>query len=127
MKASVRAGAFALSVVAYAASAVVASAQSQNLEAEKGRLHQEAVKDRVALGIELLDPKLDVLYPYSKITPVTVQKVAPGASAAVALTGTFPPGVAVLSDRDGAVLSGAPLSSMEYSARITVGATEGPG
>jgi hypothetical protein len=127
MKASVRAGAFALSLVVYAASSVEVSAQSTSFESERIRLHQEAVKDREALGIKLLDPKLDVLYPYSKIMPVTVQKVAPGASAAVALTGSFPPGVAVLSDRDGAVLSGASLSSTEYSARITVGATEGPG
>lgn len=127
MKASVRAAALAFSLVVYAAGSVDVSAQSTNFEAEKGRLHQQAAKDRAALGIKLLDPKLDVLYPYSKITPVTVQKVAPGASAAVALTGTFPPGVAVLSDRDGAVLSDAALSSTEYSARITVGATEGPG
>lgn len=127
MKASVRAAALAFSLVVYAAGSVDVSAQSTNFEAEKGRLHQQAAKDRAALGIELLDPKLDVLYPYSKITPVTVQKVAPGGSAAVALTGSFPPGVAVLSDRDGAVLSGATLSSTEYSARITVGATEGPG
>ena len=127
MQESLRAGVFAFSLVVYAAGSVEVSAQSTNFEAEKSRLHQQAAKDRAALGIELLDPRLDVLYPYSKITPVTVQKVAPGASAAVALTGSFPPGVAVLSDRDGAVLSNVALSSTEYSARITVGATEGPG
>ena len=110
-----------------AASTVVLSAQSKNFESEKGRLHQEAVKARAAIGIDLLDPRLEKLHPYSQITPVKVQKLMPGASAAVALSGTFPPGVAVLSDRDGAVLSAAALTASNYTARVTVGATEGPG
>jgi hypothetical protein len=122
-----RVGVFVFSLFLWAAGVPAVSAQSANFEAEKGRLHQQAARDRAALGIELLDPRLDVLYPYSQIEPVTVRKILPGASATVALTGIFPPGVAVLSDRDGAVLSGAELSSTEYSARITVGATEGPG
>jgi len=113
-------------LVLFAAS-VVLSAQNKNFEAEKNRLGQEAVKARAALGLELLDPKLDKLYPYSQIPPVKVQKLAPGTSTAVALTGKFPPNVAVLSERDGAVLSGAAVSATSYSARITIGATEGPG
>jgi len=106
---------------------VVLSAQSLKFEAERARLHQEAVKARAALGLDVLDPKLDKQYPGSQIQPVKVQKLVPGAGAAVALAGKFSPGVTVLSDRDGAVLSGAVLSSTAYSARITVGATEGPG
>lgn len=114
-------------LVLCATGAVVLSAQSIKFEAEKSRLHQEAVKARATLGVDLLDPILDKQYPYSQIQPVKVQKLAPGAGAAVALAGRFPPGVTVLSDRDGAVLSGATLSSTAYSARVTIGATEGPG
>jgi len=85
------------------------------------------VKARAAIGVDLLDPVLDKQYPYSQIQKVKVQKLTPGTGVTVTLAGKFPPGVTVLSDRDGAVLSGAALSSSSYSARINVGAMEGPG
>jgi hypothetical protein len=110
-----------------AAGAALLSAQSTKFEAEKIRLHQEAVKARAALGVDVLDPTLDKKYPEAVIQSVKVQKLVPGASAAVALAGKFTPGTTILSDRDGAVLSAPTLSGSSYSARITVGATEGPG
>jgi hypothetical protein len=105
----------------------VVSAQSTRFEADRERLHQEAAKARAAIGVDVFDPILDRQYPYSQIQKVKVQKLTPGAGATVTLAGKFPPGVTVLSDRDGAVLSGAVLTSSSYSARMTIGATEHPG
>ena len=110
-----------------AASAIEVCAQSKNFEVEKDRLEREAAAESTALDFDQLDPTQDERFRHTEITPPTVQKVAPGASAAVVLRGTFPPGVSLLSDRDGAVLSDVKLTSTEYSARITVGASEGPG
>jgi hypothetical protein len=61
------------------------------------------------------------------VQPVKVQKIAPGGAVSVALAGKIPQGVTILSNRDGAVLSGVTLTGSSYSARMTIGAAEGPG
>jgi hypothetical protein len=58
---------------------------------------------------------------------VNVQKVLPGGSVAIALTGKIPAGATILSDRDSAVLSGGLPTATSYSGRVSVGPSEGPG
>jgi type II secretory pathway pseudopilin PulG len=110
-----------------ATAAVALSAQSTKFEAEKNRLHQEAVAARKARNIDLLDPKLGRDFPPPVIQRLKVQKVLPGGNISLALAGSIPAGVSVIADRDGAVISGATLTGSSYSARMTVGGAEGPG
>jgi hypothetical protein len=107
------------------AGSVVSFAQSTKFKADQTRLQQEALAAQKAKG--LTDDAVAAQYPAAQFQPVTVQKVAPGGSVSVAIAGKFPAGVAVLSERDGAVLSGQTLSAGSYSARLTVGPNEGPG
>lgn len=104
------------------------AAQSKKFEAERSRLHGEAMAAQKAMGItdSESDPRLKK-YPAAALKPVAVQKVLPGGALSVALAGTIPAGVAVLSDRDGAVLAGAATTGTSYSARLSVGPAEGPG
>ncbi|HEY7658521.1 MAG TPA: hypothetical protein VH881_16785 [Burkholderiales bacterium] len=108
------------------ASAAPLSAQTTKFQADQHRLYQEAEAVRKAKGLRDIDALLEK-YPPAAFQPVTIQKVAPGGSAAIALTGTIPAGVTILSEKDGAVLSGATVSGTSYSARMTVAANEGPG
>ena len=109
------------------AATIALSAQSKTFDAERNRLHQEAAAARKARNMDLLDPKLQNEFPPAAIQPVKVQKVPPGGSISIALAGIIPAGVAILSDRDGAVLSAPSLSRSSYSARLTVNAAEAPG
>lgn len=108
------------------ASAAALSAQTTKFQAEQHRLYQEAEAARKAKGLPLNDA-LAAKYPPVTFQQVKIQKVAPGGSVAIALAGRIPAGVTVLSERDGAVLSGAAISGTSYSARMTVAANEGPG
>lgn len=101
-------------------------AQSARFQAERDRLSEEAAATAKALGFEEHDARY-MDYPPATLQQVQVRKVAPGASAPVALAGTIPSGVIVLSERDGAVLSGATHSATSFSAHMTVAPTEGPG
>ena len=114
-----------LFLVAGVAGATASSAQSQRFLAEQNRLHQEAVAARKARGLTLEDAMKK--FPAASLQKVKIQKVAPGASAAISLAGTLPAGAAVFSDRDGATVSGMTLTATNMSARMTVGAGEGPG
>ena len=62
-----------------------------------------------------------------KASDLKVQKVLPGSSVSVTVSGDFPAGTAVLSERDGVTLSGAALTTTSYSARLTIAPDEGPG
>jgi hypothetical protein len=108
------------------AGSMVSFAQSTKFAADQGRLHQEAVAARKVKGVDL-DDALAAQYPAAQFQPVTVQKVAPGGSVSVTIAGKFPAGVTVLSERDGAVLSGQTLSARSYSARLTVDPDAAPG
>jgi hypothetical protein len=110
------------------AGSVVLPAQSQKFVAERDRLFAAALDAQKAMGIK--DPEGDprlLKYPAATFQPVNVQKVLPGGSLSVALTGKIPPGVTVLSDRDGAVVAGAAVTGTSYSARVNVGPSEVPG
>jgi hypothetical protein len=120
---SLIAGAAVLAAVTGAA----ALAQSKKFKDEFEGLHQTAAHARAAKGLDLDDPSLERDYPGPNFQAVDVQKVLAGGSVSVALAGTLPPGVAILSDRDGAVLSGDALTGTSYKARMTIGAGEGPG
>jgi hypothetical protein len=110
-----------------AASAAPLSAQTTTkFQAELRRLNQEAEAVRKAKGLPY-DEALSAKYPAAAFQPVKIQKVAPGGTVAIALAGRIPPGVTILSEKDGAVLSGATISGSSYSARMTVAASEGPG
>lgn len=114
-------------VGAWLAAGFVVSAQSQKFQAERNRLHVEAVAAQKARGIkDENDPQLQK-YPPAVFQPVSVRKVLPSGTLSLALAGKFPAGVTILSDRDGAVLTGAVLTGTNYSARMTVGPGEGPG
>lgn len=116
----------ALAVVS--ACAVAVSAQSSlnpKFDAERGRLDHQAAAARAAKKLD--EESLNRQYPPTALQPVPVKKIVPGGSAAIALAGIIPAGVTVLSERDGAVLSGATISRSSFAARITVGAGEGPG
>ena len=108
------------------ASAAALSAQTTKFQAEQHRLHQEADAARKAKGLPLNDA-LSQKYPAATFQQVKIQKVAPGGSVAIALAGRIPAGVTILSEKDGADLSGATISGTSYSARMTVAANEGPG
>jgi len=109
------------------AGGAVLLAQSQKFQAERNRLHQEAMAAQRARGIKNEnDPQLQK-YPAVAIPPGQVQKVLPGGSVAVAFAGKLPAGVMILSDRDGAVLAGSALTATSFSSRVTVGPSEGPG
>lgn len=105
---------------------VVSFAQSTKFTADRDRLHQEAAAARKAKGVDL-DDALAAQYPAAQFQPVAVQKVVPGGSLSITVAGKFPTGVNLLSERDGAVLSGQTISAQSYSARMTVGPDEGPG
>lgn len=109
------------------AGGAVLLAQSQKFQAERNRLHQEAMAAQKARGVKgEYDPQLQK-YPAAAIQPGTVQKVLPGGSVAIAFAGKIPAGVTILCDRDGAVLAGSALTATNFSSRITVGPSEGPG
>jgi hypothetical protein len=102
------------------------SAQSTKFQAERDRLTDEAAAEANARGFGQEDPRFMDYLP-AILRPVSIQKVVPGESVSVSLAGTIPPGVTVLSDRDGAVLSGATLSGTGYSARLSAAPAEVPG
>ena len=56
-----------------------------------------------------------------------MQKVLPGASLSVTVTGDFPAGTTFLSERDSVVISGATQTTTSYSARLTLSPDEAPG
>ena len=98
-----------LFLLLFTASAAPLSAQTTKYQAEQSRLYQEAEAARKAKGIPYSDA-LSAKYPAAAFQPVTIQKVAPGGNVAIALAGKIPAGVTILSEKDGAVLSGATTS-----------------
>jgi hypothetical protein len=56
-----------------------------------------------------------------------VQKVLPGGSVSVTVSGDFPTGTTFLSERDGVTISGATQTTTSYSARLAVPLDEPPG
>jgi hypothetical protein len=116
----------AVLVFASLAANVALSAQSAKFQAEMNRLNAEFAAAAKAKGLKF-DEGLSATYPAPELRPVKVQKVTPGGSIAVTISGKFPAGAGVLSQRDGAVLSGGAMTAASYSARLTVGASEPPG
>jgi len=101
----------------------VPSAQSEKFQAERERADRVATDLRARKGLKVTGDTL--ASPFEK--QVTIQKVRPGGSVLLAVPGDFPEGTTILSERDGAVLSGATLSASSFTARLTVGPNEGPG
>jgi hypothetical protein len=126
LRVSVRSTLAAAVVCVCLAGSAASSAQSTKFAADQNRLHQEAAAARKAKNLEL-DDALAARYPASKFQPATIQKVAPGGSVSINLAGRLPQGVVILSERDGAALSGETVSAQSYSARLTVGPNEEPG
>jgi hypothetical protein len=56
-----------------------------------------------------------------------MQKVLPGGSVSVTVTGDFPVGTTFLSERDDVAISGAMQTTTAYSARLTIPPDEAPG
>jgi hypothetical protein len=108
-----------------AAGAATLFAQNPKFEAARERLRHEAAKNRAAQGIEVTAALL-ASNPFAH-TAVKIQKVAPGGSVALTIPAKYPAGTTILSERDGAVLSGATMSATSYSARMTIGPDETPG
>ena len=117
-----------ISVFTGMAGAVVLSAQvTTTFKAERARLQTAARELAIKRGLterELL--RNAISSPFSG--PVArVQKVLPGGSVSVAVTGDFPAGTQFLSERDAVTISGAAQTTNSYSARLTIPPDEAPG
>jgi hypothetical protein len=115
-------------VCAGMAGAVVVSAQvTTKFKADHERLRSAARDLAIKRGLsdrELL--RNAITSPFTGAV-ARIQKVAPGGSVSVTVTGDFPAGTTFLSERDAVRISGATQTTFSYSARLTIPADEPPG
>ncbi len=117
-----------VSVITGIAGAAVLSAQvTTRFKAEHGRLVTAARAFAIKKGLsesELLSNAISTPF---KGPAARVQKVLPGGSVTVTVTGDFPVGTTFLSERDAVTIAGATQTTTSYSARLTVPADEPAG
>ena len=117
-----------IALFAAMASAADLSAQvTAKFQEQRRRLEEAAGPTATARGLtehEILANRLR--NPFAS-PGVRIQKVLPGSSFAVTVGGDFPAGTTILSELDGVTLSGAALSTTNYSARLTIPPAEAYG
>src|SRR4026209_1506055 len=117
-----------VSVFAGMAGAVVLSAQvTTKFKADHARLQTAARNLAIQKGLSEAELLRNAISSPFKGRVSTVQKVLPGGSISVTVTGDFPAGTTFLSERDAVMISGATQTTTSYSARLTIPQDEAPG
>ena len=117
-----------VSVFAGMAGAVVLSAQvTTKFKADHARLQTAARNLAIQKGLSEAELLRNAISSPFKGRVATVQKVLPGSSISVTVTGDFPAGTTFLSERDAVMISGATQTTTSYSARLTIPQDEAPG
>jgi hypothetical protein len=117
-----------VSVFAGMAGAVVLSAQvTTKFKADHARLQTAARNLAIQKGLSEAELLRNAISSPFKGRVATVQKVLPGGSISVTVTGDFPAGTTFLSERDAVMISGATQTTTSYSARLTIPQDEAPG
>lgn len=108
--------------------AVVLSAQvTTKFKAEHARLQTAARNFAIQKGLSDKELLRNAISTPFKAPGARIQKVLPGGSISVTLTGDFPAGTTFLSERDAVTISGATQTTNSYSARLTIPPDEAPG
>ena len=116
-----------VSVFAGMAGAVVLSAQvTTKFKADQARLQTTARNFAIQKGLSDRELLRDAISSPFNGPAARIQKVLPGASISVTVTGDFPVGTTFLSERDDVTISGATQTTTSYSARLTI-SDEAPG
>jgi hypothetical protein len=117
-----------VSVIAGMAGSVVLPAQvTAKFKAEHGRLVPAARAFAIKKGLSEAELLSNAISTPFKGPAARVQKVLPGGSVSVTVTGDFPVGTTFLSERDSVTISGAMQTTTSYSARLTIAPDEAPG
>jgi hypothetical protein len=115
-------------VYAGMAGAVVLSAQvTTKFNAEHRRLQTAARDLALKKGLSERELLRNAISSPFKGKVARIQKVSPGDSVSVTVTGDFPAGTTFLSERDAVTISGAVQTTTSYSARLTFPPDEAPG
>jgi hypothetical protein len=110
------------------ASAVVLPAQvTSKFRAEHERLRTAARAFAVKKGLSEGELLRNALASPFKRPTAPPQKVLPGGSVSVTVTGDFPAGTQFLSERDAVTISGAMQTATSYSAKLTIPPDDAPG
>ena len=110
------------------AGAVVLSAQvTTRFKADHGRLQTAARDFAIKKGLSERELLRNAISSPFNGPGARIQKVPPGSSVSVTVTGDFPAGTTFLSERDSVTISGATQTTTSYSARLTIPADEAPG
>ena len=117
-----------VSAFAGMAGAVVVSAQTTaKFKADHRRLQTAARDLAVKRGLSERELLRNAISSPFKGPVARIQKVAPGSSVSVIVTGDFPAGTTFLSERDSVTIAGATQTTTSYSARLTIPPDEAPG
>jgi len=110
------------------AGAVALSAQvTTKFKAEHGQLRTAARAFAIKKGLSESELLRNAISTPFKGPAARVQKVRPGGSVSVTVTGDFPAGTTFLSERDAVTIAGATQTMTSYSARLTIPPDEAPG
>ena len=110
------------------AAAVVLSAQvTTKFKADHERLRTAARDLAIKKGLSEGELLRNAISSPFKGSLAKIQKVLPGGSVSVTVTGDFPAGTTFLSERDAVTISSAAQTTNAYTARLTIPPDEAPG
>jgi hypothetical protein len=117
-----------VAVFAGMAGAVVVSAQvTTAFRAAHDRLRTAARELAVKRGLSERELLSNAIASPFKSPVARIQKVLPGGTVSITVTGDFPAGTTFLSERDAVTIAGATQTTTAYSARLTIPPDEAPG